>query len=59
MSENIKPLCPDCGGQIIATMNNVVRPYDDFDDYAGFQCSGCNRTFTDSEIAPIIDSPST
>jgi DNA-directed RNA polymerase subunit RPC12/RpoP len=57
MSENIKLSCPDCGGQIIDT-RNTVQPYDDFDNYAGFRCDGCKRTFTDSEIASMIESPS-
>lgn len=56
MDENVKLPCPECGSQIIDT-RNTIQPYDDIDDYVGFRCSGCKRTFTDSEIAPMIAPP--
>ncbi|MBS4050619.1 MAG: hypothetical protein KGZ69_05390 [Methylomonas sp.] len=44
--------CPDCGNEIIDT-RGTVQPYNDFDDYCGFRCSKCKRTFTDSEVNDI------
>jgi DNA-directed RNA polymerase subunit RPC12/RpoP len=49
MNENIKVICPDCGGKIIDT-RKIIQPYDDFDNYAGFRCGSCSRTLTDGEI---------
>lgn len=49
MSESVNVICPDCGGEIIDT-RTVVQPYDDSDNYAGFRCSRCGRTFADGEI---------
>ena len=49
MNTNVKPSCPDCGHPIIDTRQEI-QPYDDFDEYAGFRCSGCKKTFTDDEI---------
>jgi DNA-directed RNA polymerase subunit RPC12/RpoP len=44
--------CPDCGNKIIDT-RETVQPYNDFDNYCGFRCSKCKRTFTDSEVNDI------
>lgn len=52
MNEHIKVFCPDCGKQIIDT-RITVQPYNDFDDYAGFRCSGCKVTFTDDAVASL------
>ena len=41
--------CPDCGNEIIDTRGSI-QTYSDFDDYCGFRCNKCLRTFTDSEI---------
>ena len=49
MNTNIKLFCPDCGHAIIDTRQEV-QPYDDFDQYTGFRCNGCGKTFTDDEI---------
>ena len=46
-------LCPDCGSEIINT-RGTVQPYSDFDDYCGFRCNKCQRTFTDSEVKDIL-----
>lgn len=57
MPETIKPLCPVCGEPIIDTRTDVQH-YDDFDDYAGYRCSGCKQTFTDEEITVLMNKPS-
>ena len=57
MSKNLELCCPECGKQIIDT-RDVVQPYSDFDDYAGYRCSGCNKTFTDGEVAKMMEPPS-
>jgi transposase-like protein len=44
--------CPDCGNEIIDT-RRTVQSYNDFDDYCGFRCSKCERTFTDSAVNEI------
>lgn len=44
--------CPDCGNEIIDT-RRTAQPYNDFDNYCGFRCSKCKRTFTDSEVNDI------
>lgn len=44
--------CPDCSSEIINT-RDTVQPYSDFDNYCGFRCSKCQRTFTDSEVKNI------
>jgi DNA-directed RNA polymerase subunit RPC12/RpoP len=54
MSANVKLACPTCGNQITDT--RIITPYDDFDEYLGFRCSGCNKTFSDREIEGMIDS---
>jgi DNA-directed RNA polymerase subunit RPC12/RpoP len=46
------PKCPNCGSDIIDT-TTTVQPYNDFDDYAGYRCSGCKMTFSDDEIARL------
>lgn len=57
MNQNEDPVCPDGGNQIVDT-REVAQPYSDFDSYTGFRCSGCKKTFTDSEIAILYDSAS-
>lgn len=52
MSENHHSVCPACGGEVIDT-RAVVQPYDDFDNYAGFRCNRCARTFSDGEIEAL------
>lgn len=52
MNEHIEPSYPYCGKQIIDT-RATVQPYNDFDDYAGFRCSGCKETFTDDAVASL------
>ncbi len=44
--------CPDCGNEITDTRGGV-QPYNDFDDYLGFRCVKCKRTFADEEIEKI------
>jgi len=46
--------CPDCGNELIDT-RRAVQPYNDLDDYTGYRCSKCKRTFTDSEVHDISD----
>jgi DNA-directed RNA polymerase subunit RPC12/RpoP len=57
MTENLILQCPVCGKEIINTRNSV-QPYNDFDDYLGFRCSGCKKTFTEAEIAAIMNASS-
>jgi DNA-directed RNA polymerase subunit RPC12/RpoP len=57
MIENFMFHCPVCGKEIVDTRNSVQQ-YNDFDDYLGFRCSGCKKTFTESEIAAMINTPS-
>lgn len=49
MNIKAKPSCPDCGSPIIDTRHEI-QPYDDLDNYTGFRCSECKKTFTDEEI---------
>lgn len=49
----VAPACPDCGNKIIDT-RRTAQPYNDFDDYCGFRCSKCKRTFTDREVNDIL-----
>jgi DNA-directed RNA polymerase subunit RPC12/RpoP len=48
MNESVKVICQDCSDEIIDT-RNVVQPYDNLDNYAGFRCGKCGRIFTDRE----------
>lgn len=45
-------LCPDCSSELVDT-RVAVQPYNDFDDYAGFRCSACGKTFLDEEVFAI------
>ena len=49
---NVALQCPDCDNEIVDT-RGTVQPYNDFDEYCGFRCSKCKRTFTDSEVNAI------
>lgn len=57
MNENLILYCPVCGKEIINTRDSV-QPYNDFDDFLGFRCDGCKKTFTEAEIAAMMNATS-
>jgi hypothetical protein len=52
MSENSVFLCPDCGNDVIDTRGSF-QPYRSDDDYYGYRCTMCKRTFSDDEIKDL------
>ena len=58
MNTPISLSCSACGETIIDT-RNTIQPYSDFDNYVGYRCSNCGKTFSDSQIQKMLEIDST